>query len=334
MAKYDFLVVGSSTVDISARTSHIERIDISGQEGKIAEHLVCIAFGSKTDLESLELLPGGSAANSAVAMQRLGSETALLSSLGNDYLGSIALKDLERNNVDVSHVVSDKIMGTGVGLNITAPTGEKSVLVYRGANDSLGPKHLSESLVRNSRRVFVTSLVSDKNFALFLNIVKLAKRHHKPVIFAPSISMLHRWLPRLRRIHTGFAVSILNYEEGSYYTGKEKISDILRQLPGNVDVVSKDADGAYAKEGHDFFHAKSLPVKIVDTIGAGDAFSGAFAHYYYAGSKHAVADALAKAVGIAGLKLTQKGARLGSYSSGKIASYIRKSDSVVKLKRI
>ncbi|MEK6854496.1 MAG: hypothetical protein AABX60_04110 [Nanoarchaeota archaeon] len=51
-ASADFFVVGSSTLDIIAKTSDIERIDIAG---KHVEHLVCISFASKSELESLEL---------------------------------------------------------------------------------------------------------------------------------------------------------------------------------------------------------------------------------------------------------------------------------------
>ena len=131
MPKYDFLVVGSATLDVFARTHKIERIDISGNRSKGAEHLVCITFGSKTDLAGLDIFPGGSAANSAVAMQRLGSETALLACVGNDHFGSVALKDLENNEVDTSCVAVGKGLGTGVGINLAAPSGEKSVLVYR-----------------------------------------------------------------------------------------------------------------------------------------------------------------------------------------------------------
>lgn len=333
MPKHDFLVVGSSTVDVFARTRQIERIDFSGNGGNSTEHFVCINFGSKTDIDGLDIFPGGSAANSAFAMQRLGSETAVLACVGNDHFGGIALKDLESSGVDTGFVAVSKRLGTGVGINLASPSGEKSVLVYRGANDALGPEHLKEGMVKSARHVFVTSLVSQKNFALFLRLVKMAKKHHRPVIFAPSITMLHKWLPQLRKIHSGFAVSILNYEEGAHYSGKGNVREILRHLPGNVDVVSKDAAGAYAKEGADFFHVKALPVRIIDTAGAGDAFSGAFAHYYYRGSRHSVSNALSKAVIVAGLKLTRRGSRL-SCSAREVAEFISRSKSKLAVEKI
>jgi ribokinase len=192
---------------------------------------------------------------------------------------------------------------------------------------------VKESVVRESRNIFVTSLVSEKNFALFLKLVKLARKHSRPIVFAPSISMLRRWLPQLLKIHTSFSVSIFNYEEGSFYTGKDRLKDILRRLPGNVDVLSKDVEGAYAKEGSSFFHVKTLPVKIFDTCGAGDAFSGAFAHYYCHGEKGSVGSALANAVGVAALKVATKGSRLNS-SSRKIASFLAENRSKLKVQKV
>jgi sugar/nucleoside kinase (ribokinase family) len=333
MPNYDFLVVGSSTVDVFAKTKDIERIDISGRKGESAEHFVCISFGSKTDLENLSMFPGGSASNSAVAMQALGSKAKLLTCIGNDPFGDIVMRDLQKHNVDTTNVVIKKSLNTGVGLNITAPSGEKSMLIYRGANDALGPEHLKDNMVKDADKIFITSLVSKRNFTLFIKLIKLAKKYRKPIVFAPSISMLHKWLKELRKLHTHFDVFILNYEEGCFYTDKEEMHDILKHLPGDVDIVSKDVEGAYAKEGSKYFHSKTLKTKIVDSCGAGDSFSGAFAHYYYNGRKHSASEALSKAVGIANIKLTQCGARL-STSPNKAASFIKKNRTKLKARRL
>ncbi len=330
MPKFDFLAIGSLTVDIVAKAQAVERVDLAGHKTRPEEHLLCIPFGSKTSLDGLEFLPGGSAANSAVAMARLGSKVALLSCVGNDSLGGVAIKELASHNVDTSHVVS-KSVGTGVGLNITSPTGEKSVMVYRGANEGLGPEHLTDGLVKGSRRLLITSLVSEKNFALFLKAVKLARKHSKEVVFCPSITMLRRWLPRLKRLGLSFDVSIFNYEEGSQYSGKKAVKDILRSIPGKVAVVSKDVDGAYAKEGKSFFHVPALPVKVVTTLGAGDTFSGTFAHFYYSGDSVPVA--LAKAACTAALKLSKPGAHL-HYSKNEALSFLKANAGKIRAGRI
>ena len=330
MPKFDFLAIGSLTVDVFAKAQSVERVDMTGHVTHPNEHLLCIPFGSKASLESLEFFPGGSASNSAVAMARLGSKVALLSCIGSDSLGSVALKEVASHGVDASNVVVSKPLQTGVGLNIASLTGEKSVLVFRGANDGLGPEHLTDSLVKSSRCLFITSLVSKKNFALFLKAVKLARKHEKAVVFCPSITMLRSWLPQLKRSGLGFDVSIFNYEEGSQYSGKADVKSILGNIPGKVAVVSKDADGAYAKEGNSFFHVNALPVKIVTTLGAGDAFSGTFAHFYY--SDGSVPLALTKAACIAALKLSNPGAHF-HYSKSEALSFLRSNMAKIRAVR-
>ena len=191
-----------------------------------------------------------------------------------------------------------------------------------------------ESAIMNSRRVFLASLVSAKNYGLFKKALQLAKKHRKPVIFAPSITMLHSWMPELRKLRPYFDVVIMNYEEGSYYSGKSDIKGIMASLPGRVVVITKDVEGAYAadKTGKSakYFRVSAVPVKIMDTTGAGDAFSGAFAHAYY--STHSLTDALKTAAAAAALKLMHKGAHFGK-TKAELAAFMKKHRSSLVVRR-
>ncbi len=326
-SKCDFFVVGSSTLDIIAKTNDVERIDIAG---KHVERLVCISFASKSELDSLVLSPGGSASNSAIMIGALGSSVCLLSAVGNDEFGKIVLADLKRKGINASAVKVFSNVSTGVGLDIISSGGEKSILVYRGANSSLGPSDVSEPAIRNSRHVFIASLVSARNFKLFEKVLALARKHRKPVVFAPSITMLHSWMPELRRLKPRFDVVIMNYEEGSYYTGKSDVKGVLGALPGRVVVVTKDVEGAYARDSRIFSHVAAVPVKIADTTGAGDAFSGAFAQAYY--STGSVTEALKTAAAAAALKLTHKGAHF-SLGRAHLAAFMKKNASKLVVRR-
>ncbi len=323
-----FLVVGSSTVDIIARTDDVERVDISG---RTVERLVCISFASKSELAGVELCPGGSGANSAVAIRKLGSSVKLLSAVGRDGFGDMVADSLKRAGVGLESL---KVLGsarTGIGIVLLSGAGEKSILVFRGANSALGPSDVSEADIMDSGRVFIASLVSDLNYGLFEKIVALSRKHRKPVVFAPSITMLHSWMPRIRKLRPSFDLVIVNYEEGCYFTGKSGIREVLRALPGKVNVVMKDVEGAYAAvKGKEAFHVNALPVKVRDTTGAGDAFSGAFAHSYYSGN--AVPDALRIAAAAAAVKLSHEGAHF-PVSSGKFNSFFRKHRRLLVVRR-
>jgi ribokinase len=296
-AKYDFLAIGSSVVDIHARINDIEKVEIRAPS---IERLVAISFASKTELEDLDTAIGGSALNSSFTMAHLCSKVALLSAVGNDIFGKKILAELSKENI-ASNYVKIKKGKTGIGIDLLSGDGEKSVLVYRGVLKELSPEDLPEKAILDSRHVFLTSMVSDKSFALFLKAIQVAKRHRRPVVFAPSISMLHAYGTELKKIPGHFDMAIMNFEEASFFTGKKTIRSILSAMPGRICVVTKDAEGAYAKEGNKFYHVNSIKVKIKGTIGAGDAFSGAFACTYY--KTKSVKDALKVAASIAALKL-------------------------------
>lgn len=331
--KYDFFVVGSSTLDVVAKTNDVERIDISGRQ---VERLVCISFASKSELESLELHPGGSASNSAIMMATLGSSVCLLSAVGGDEFGRIVLADLKKCGINPASVKVFRGMATGVGLDILSGPGEKSVLVYRGANSALGPADLSEHAINASKHIFIASLVSARNYGLFRKALALAKKYRKQVIFAPSITMLHSWMQRLRELKPSFDIVIMNYEEGSLYTGRSEVREILGLLPGRVAVLTNDVKGAYAMEktglrSRAYFHIAAVPVKVKDTTGAGDAFSGAFAAEYYATGS--LQEALKTAVSASALKLTHKGAHF-SLRKPVLAAFMRKNSSRLAVRRL
>ena len=324
----DFFVVGSSTLDIIAKTKDAERVDIAG---KHAEHLVCISFASKSELSAISISPGGSALNSSVALRALGSSVCLLSAVGKDEFGKLVFDSLARAGISSSNIKAFGNVQTGVGL-VLLMGGEKSVLVFRGANSLLGPSDVSDVLIKNAKQVFISTLVSTSNFKLFEKIVLLAKKHNKPVIFAPSISTLHSWLPKIRSLHSSFNMVIVNYEEGSYYTGKTNVKEILKALPGKVVVVMKDFDGAYAQErGKSPYHVKAVPVAVRSTAGAGDAFSAAFVHSYYGGES--IEESLKVAASTAALKLSHTGAQF-AFNKVVLHNFMKHHSSSLVVRRL
>jgi ribokinase len=327
-AKYDFLAIGSSVMDIHARINDIEKVEIKAPPR--IEKLIAISFASKTELEDLDMEVGGSALNSSYTMTHLGSKVALLSAVSPDLFGKNILAELCKEKISTEFMCVKKGK-TGIGIDLLSGDGEKSVLVYRGVLKELSPRDLPEKAVVQAKSIFLTSLVSEKSYALFLRAVYLAKKHHKPVVFAPSISMLHIYGDKLKDIHEHFDIAIMNFEEAAFYTGKNTIRGMLSAMPGRVCVITKDVDGAYAREGKKYFHVNSLRVKIKGTIGAGDAFSGAFASEYY--RTKSVKEALRVAASIAALKL-QHVAAVFHPRLNELRNFMRKNNSKLRIRSI
>ncbi len=273
--RYDCLVIGAALVDILAETGPIRKLVMPGE---YVENKLCFSLASKTLLSSMQLSPGGSALNVAVTMSGMGSNLALLTAVGKSVFGDYILERLKTTKIG-AHYVKRVLEETGIGISLISG-GEKSSLVCHGAVDALGEKDITPEMVRSSRRILITSLASKSNYALFLKALSLAKKNKVPVIFAPSITMLKEFSERIRKLNYKFEMVILNYEEGSFLTRKKEIKQILESLPGRISVVTKDRDGAYAREGKKMLAVNTVPVKVVNTTGVGDSFCGAFVQTY------------------------------------------------------
>ena len=294
--RHDYLIIGAALVDVHAATDFLEKVDISH---KYVEHLMCLSMATKTILRELKVHPGGSALNVAIAMDCMGSKTALLTCIGKSAFGEFIIERLRNTNINTSYLKRSDLE-TGVGINLVSH-GEKSTLVYHGAVDELNEEDISSSMVVSAKRMIITSLASAKNYRLFLKAIKLAKSYEVPVIFAPSITMLKEFDRKLRSLKYEFDIAIMNYEEASLLTRKKDIRQMLKALPGKVAVITKDKDGAYAREGNKVMHVNSLLIQIKSTTGAGDVFCGAFVQTYY--ETGSLKEALRIATTVAGMKL-------------------------------
>lgn len=296
MARHDYLIIGAAVVDILAEAGFLEK---KSKSNKYIEHVMCLSMATKTTLDELKVNPGGSALNVAITIDCMGGRSALLTCIGENVFGDFILKRLRDSNIDSSYIKRSETQ-TGIGINLVS-NGEKSSLVYHGAVDDLSPLDISAAMVKNANHIIITSLTSAKNYLLFLKTLKLAATYRVPVVFAPSITMLKKAYKRIRTLRHAFDIVIMNYEEASFLTRKKDIRQMLRTLPGRVVVITKDKDGAFAREGKHMMHVNSLPVKVKGTTGAGDVFCGAFVDTYY--KTKSISEALKIATTVAGMKL-------------------------------
>lgn len=260
--------------------------------------------GSKLEVDGISIHPGGSACNSAATMSRIGAKATLLSAVGDDDFGKMLREYLKREGVDYSAVAKGgKATGTSI---VLLANGEKTILKSHGAFEETGPAALSKKLVDSNDVLFVTSLNSVANYALFEKAVKAFAAADKPVVFAPSITMIRRHGHKLKHL-AGIDLCVMNDEEAEALTGKKDLMGMLSALPGRVKVVTYGRRGAIARDGDGQVYTITPPaVKIADMTGAGDSFSGALAAAYYSGAS--LPDALRTAAAAACLQVTAIGA--------------------------
>src|SRR3989338_8514075 len=103
---YDIITIGSSTVDVFARTKDSELIKIMDSRGET--DLLAYPTGAKILIEKLEFTTGGGATNTAVALSRLGHKVACISKMGSGANSEKVKYHLKRDKVDTSLLVRSK----------------------------------------------------------------------------------------------------------------------------------------------------------------------------------------------------------------------------------
>ncbi|GAB4382657.1 MAG: ribokinase [Phycisphaerales bacterium] len=220
--------------------------------------------------------PGGKGANQAVAAARAGARVTMIGAVGDDEHGSMLRRSLADNGVDLSQIRAMSATPTGVALITVDEGGENTIVVAPGAN----------ALVQADTVEAAAGAVQDADVLLAQLEVPLEAVHRaaalardarvRVVLNAAPARELPRDLLEL------VDVLIVNRGEAALIAGcppsqsPESLAETLQAFGVPGVIITLGADGAlYA--GERTIHVPAFPVEPVDTVGAGDAFAGAFA---------------------------------------------------------
>jgi ribokinase len=257
----------------------------------------------------LATFPGDKGANQAVAAARLGARVSLLGRVGSDSQGAFLRSSLVEAGVDVGHLATTE-GPSGVALITIDPDGDNSIIVSPGANGKL-----TEADVLSARPVFETVSVVSAQLEVPLPAV-LAAARLADACGARTVLNLSppREIPA--ELLALCDPLVVNEHEAAFLLGgegpvAEQAAALLGLGPRSV-VVTLGAAGAYAAAPGVGTGVASPEVRVVDTTGAGDAFTGALAWRLALGDD--LADATAFAVRVGAAAVRKQGAQ-SSYPS-------------------
>src|SRR6478609_4320910 len=118
------LIVGSSNTDMVIKTNHLP------------------APGETILGGTFFMAAGGKGANQAVAAARLGGTVSFICKVGNDMFGSGAKELFQKEGIDVSHLLTDAVLPSGIALIMVDKKAENVIAVASGANAALTPSDL------------------------------------------------------------------------------------------------------------------------------------------------------------------------------------------------
>ena len=254
------LVVGSLNVDYIAS---VQRLPSPGQT--IAASNLIRRFGGK-------------GANQAIAAARQGAKVRLIGCLGDDPDGSDYLDRLRHESINVAGISRVASQRTGTALISVDEHGENAIIVAAGANGALRPSAITDqgAAITGAGAVL---LQFETPVATTVAAILRANRAGVPVVLNPSPFKPGFPWGRCKIdtliVNAGEAMAIF----GVHFSHKTRLGEVRRALDKRKIaklIVTQGAKPTLCFPGDECVEVPTLPVRPVNTVGAGDAFAGTF----------------------------------------------------------
>jgi ribokinase len=285
------VVVGSSNTDLVVRTARLP------------------APGETVTGREFAVHAGGKGANQAVAAARAGAKVTFVASISRDGFGDAAVARFEKAGIDTRWIVRDSVKPSGVALIFTDRQGENMIGVALGSNEDLEASHVAAAAAAIREAGCVVAQL-EVPLAAVREAALLASGFGVPMLLNPA--------PATRLDADLLACLTLltpNRGELAMLTGRPtrhrsdipEAARLLRQKGVGHVIATCGADGVCwcSDFGARWFAAPR--VEAVDTVGAGDCFSGALAAALARGDS--MSEAIRFAATAAAICVTRNGAQ-------------------------
>ncbi len=265
--EFDVIVVGELNADL------ILRGDVTPAFGQV-EQIV----------DDATLTIGSSSAIFACGAARLGLRAAFIGKAGDDEFGRFMLRELQQRGIDTSGVVIDPRLPTGLSVILSRPF-DRAILTHLGSIAALRFDEIDLSLLSRARHLHLGSYYLLD--ALRPDVPQLfdeAKARGLTISIDTNYDPTEQWAGGLQETLQRVDVFLPNETELLAITHENSIEtglDRLAEIP--TVAVKLGARGAAARRGSQIVYTDSIPVKVVDTTGAGDSFDAGFVYAYLAG---------------------------------------------------
>ncbi len=244
------------------------------------------------EVETFTKTLGGSPTNVAVAAARLGRTPAVITKVGDDPFGRYCKTALENFGVDSRWVGHDPSLHTPVVFCEIHPPDHFPLLFYREAPDmNLEESDLDLEAIAEAPIFWTTGTGLSDEPSRTTTLRALRERGQGITVhdldYRPSqwnsLEEARRWSGKALEHAT---VAVGNQEEVEMAMGTAdptKSSRALLDRGLEVAIVKRGKEGVLARTPEERVEVSSIPVDVVNGLGAGDAFGGALCHALLSG---------------------------------------------------
>ncbi len=225
---------------------------------------------------------GGQAANTVVALSRMGFETGYIGKVGRDEDGDFLIQSME--NVDTSRV--HKSGRSGMCIVLLDESSDRSNIILPNSNDTLSYDELDVDYIKNTRFLHLSSFVGDVPFDAQKRVAQamLFDRSVCPsaatnlISFDPGELYARRGLKALLPIIKNTFIIFPTDREIELMTGKDYKAGARELIENGTAIVAckRGERGSYILSEDEEFDMPTERVTVVDKTGAGDVYAAGF----------------------------------------------------------
>ncbi len=228
--------------------------------------------------------PGGAGGTAATVLARLGNEVRIATRVGTGPFAALALRNVEAAGVDTSLVQRDERLQTSSITLLITPDTQRTMLSATGASRYLDSAELRREDIAACEALVMSaySLVSGKQREYAVKALELARQEGLTIFIDMGTGAVNALGARLIGLIRGVDYLFMNEHELYSLTGESTISEAVAWLrdEGMQKVIVKVGEMGsivITPELNELVEAYQID-DVVDSTGAGDYYTAAFAH--------------------------------------------------------
>ncbi len=264
------VVIGAAVVDVLLKSKALKVVKGHEVPGGMA---ICEMVGGKMEAEESLVTSGGGGTNVAVGLHRLGEAVKMISRIGSDDLAEVMVKQLKREDVDLSMVQTGKGQ-TGLSMVLVSSDGERSIVTHRAESGLIDSREIDWNELKKADWIQISSLGGEITF--LEDLVSFAIENGIRIGINPGKKELdekERLIKLLPKVDL-FNVNRMEASQllGMNYDDEKEMVKKLVDLGVRTLVITDGKRGASLVVNRRWLKMDTFEVTPVDDTGAGDAF--------------------------------------------------------------
>lgn len=281
--KFDVCGIGNAIVDTLAQIENdfVESLGLTKGSMTLTDTVQQGRVLAKLENRNLHLASGGSAANTMVAVAQSGGTGVYFGKVAHDTNGEFYKLDMQQNGIMFPVTLAPEAsLPTGTCVVLTTPDAERTMCTHLGISVTLSKSDIVPELISQSKITYVEGYLwdADEPRAACIEAFEQSRRLGVRTAFTFSDAFLiHRFAKEFHQVVDQYCdILFCNTDEAFAFFDTTDINRCCSQMAGICDLafITCSGEGCYVIEKGQITPVAGFPVRAIDTVGAGDAFSG------------------------------------------------------------